>query len=59
MKPSHYTAPRTLAECQWTTGYTSASYRADAERRERFWHVVMYVLALAVAVVIVIEQLGV
>lgn len=24
MKPSHYTTPRTLAECHWATGYSRA-----------------------------------
>ncbi len=24
MKPSHLNTPRTLADCQWTTGYSSA-----------------------------------
>lgn len=24
MKPSHFQTPRTLADCQWATGYSSA-----------------------------------
>ena len=40
------TTPRTLAECEFTTGYASASYREDAARIERRAHAAMYLLAV-------------
>lgn len=39
------TTPRTLADCSFTTGYSSASYSDDAARREQRAHFVMYALA--------------
>lgn len=29
MKPSHLSAPRTLADCQWTQGYAQAQPRGN------------------------------
>jgi len=52
MKPSHLTTPRTLAECQFTTGYQSA----EVARRDYpllFW-ILLWVCAVA-ALAIVLE----
>ena len=53
MKPSHLTTPRTLAECQFTTGYTSA------DTRSRSYHPLAWLGALwlcaIVAVLIVLD----
>jgi len=43
------TTPRTLADAQFVTGYSSASYINDAARIERRAHVVLYVLAVVFA----------
>ena len=50
MKPSHFNAPRTLAECQWTTGYTSVQHALDRSRGFMFWDCVIAAIAGAVAV---------
>ena len=34
MKPSHLSAPRTLADCQWTQGYESACPRRPGSLRD-------------------------
>lgn len=41
------TTPRTLADCQFVTGYSSASYSRDANAVERWAHRVMYAVAIA------------
>ena len=52
------TTPRTLAECQFVTGYSSASYSNDAARIERRAHVVLYVLAVAFAAGLAVGYFG-
>jgi hypothetical protein len=49
MKPSHFSAPRTLAECQFTTGYVS---RPD-ERSEKRCDFCIALIAVAVCALIV------
>ena len=46
MKPSHLTTPRTLAECTFTYGYTTAQATPET-RAER---VASYVLAVSIGV---------
>jgi len=43
MKPSHYQTPRTLADCTFTTGYTSAK----AERNARVLEAVAAIAVFA------------
>ncbi len=52
MKPSHYTTPRTLAECQWTTGYQGATHALDDRRGVCIWDWAIAAVAGAVAVLI-------
>jgi hypothetical protein len=41
MKPSHYTTPRTLADCQFTSGYpTRYRFERQAKRADVFMVVV-------------------
>jgi ABC-type nitrate/sulfonate/bicarbonate transport system permease component len=35
VKASHYTTPRTLADCQWTSGYTTLPIQSPVSRSER------------------------
>lgn len=41
------TTPRTLADCSFSVGYSSASYSNDANAVERWAHRVMYAVAVA------------
>ena len=52
MKPSHLTTPRTLAECQFTTGYQSADTRSRSYPLA--WWGALWLCAI-VAVLIVLE----
>lgn len=49
MKPSHLNAPRTLAECQWVTGYTSAGLHHE---ESAFYRGLRAAVCLAAAVAI-------
>jgi hypothetical protein len=52
------TTPRTLADCSFVTGYSSASYSDDARRLERRAHRAMYVLAVVAALLALAGYFG-
>lgn len=54
MKSSHYTAPRTLSECSFVTGYSTLPIAAPVSRFERIAGVLLaVVIGLALALLIV------
>lgn len=54
MKPSHLTTPRTLAECQWTSGYP----QAPISRRDRIGGVLLAVAMGVAAAALLVWKLS-
>jgi hypothetical protein len=52
------TTPRTLADCNFSVGYSGIDYIEDAARLEHRGNVVMYVLIAACAVLAVFGIFG-
>ena len=52
MKQSHLTAPRTLAECEFTTGYGLVEYPHEASHRAVDLLVAVVAVALIAAAVL-------
>lgn len=54
MKPSHLSTPRTMSECTFTTGYTSAYRPTEYQWQDRLviWAGAAAMAALAVVIVI-------
>lgn len=57
MKPSHITTPRTLADCTFTQGYTSAASYPH-ERSHRIADAVIAAILVAVIAAIVLGVLA-
>ena len=52
MKPSHFQTPRTLAECNFQTGYGKGEEKMDPEEKAYMW--CLGIIAVAFAAILVI-----
>lgn len=55
MKPSHLQTPRSLSECNFTTGYIQAQRRIDLADRIVLWGCLIGGIALLIIVLFVPE----